>query len=374
MSNIKIIVNIIKYEIKHQLKSIVFWIIIASVLFIFYSELTAFIVFYPLQSADDLANLIRVGAGSDFMVETTAEEKKAIVKEALLQAELGKISDADRAKLNQLVNKIDQLTLSELIYYFGENSELNRLINKTIASNRLRRLSLPEARQKVLLKLEEDTFSAYYARRYADRIAAISSIIILFIFAFVFDKDYKNNANETLYAKPIKALNYVSGKYFGALLPYLFFITILATIVAVYMKTKLSPFGWEFNLLDMYRYLFLWVWITVIYSSLLITTFSLLVGPGIAIIPFYLLYFNQMIGPEITATGRGFPIDLYHFIIRWDYFFKIPSPELNLLILKNRFIYLSISILLFFIMVGFWKKVGNFKKGVIYNVFQRIKV
>lgn len=378
MNTAATIASIMKYELKQQLKSIVFWIIVALLLIFLYSEIFPYIMYYPIKTESDLERLKEVGAYTDLMIEKSEKEVNEVIKEYLVGiVNANDTAKEDKDSVQTMLGKMakEDMSLKDIEIYSKEKlSKYYNTIRVIISNKKYRDATLDEAKGKVNGALKLDRFSSYFARRFADRIGVFSVLIILFIFAFIFEKDRRDNINEIIYTRPVKAVEYVTGKYLGALFAYLLLLSFITIILDILVCYKSASMGWSFNFFDIIGYTFSWVFISIIFISVLITALSLILKSGIATIPVYLVYFIAIVKPVMAKSGEIiYPVGLTRFIIRWDGgFFDIESPERVSQIIQNRTFYSILAIVLLGVAVFAWNRFRTLKKGVFNNVYSSI--
>lgn len=366
-----------KYELKQQFMSIVFWIVAALILIFLYSEVLPYVLYYPFNTDKDMAKLKEVGAYTDLLIEKSDKEVNDAIKDYLVKiVNSSTFPKEDKESVQTMLDKVsnENMSLYNIEIYTKENLSKYYSIIKVIINRKYRDATLDEAKDKVNDALKLNRFSSYFARRLADRIAVFSVFIILFIFAFIFDKDRRDNINEIIYTKPVKAYEYVIGKYLGALLSYLILISVIIIILDVLVCYKSALIGWSFNFFDIIGYTLSWGFITILYASILITALSLILQSGIAAIPVYLVYFIAMVKPIMTNNGEiVYPVGLTRYIIRWDGgFFDIETSNKVNQIVQNRIFYSLLTIILLIITAFVWKRCRTLKRGVFNDVFRSI--
>jgi ABC-type transport system involved in multi-copper enzyme maturation permease subunit len=367
------IYSIFRYEVKYQFKNIILWSVSLLLLIFLYTEVVPYALYYPVKTQNDLVNLQKVGAAGDFRVKSTDTEIKNEIKTSLEnRLKDSSLTQKEKASLEVLIRDINQKSSNDILKYFEEMPDFYESVKSIIEFNTYRVATLAEVQSMVNDKLRSERFSAYFARRYCDRLAVFACFIILFLFAFTFDRDRRSNINEILYTKPVKSTEYIIGKYLGVLLPFLMIISFITIVVGLFMYFRFTNFGWQFNPVDIYKSFLLWVCVSVIFSGALITALSLLLRNGIATLPLYLVYYIFMVKPSMDGGVWGYPIDLAHFMIRWDNFFKPESGILSTLIIQNRVLYLLLAFLFIIISIILWEKNRGSIKGVIDNAYKRL--
>lgn len=81
MNTATTIMSIMKYELKQQFKSIVFWIVTAILLIFLYTEILPYIMYYPIKTESNMQKLKEVGAYTDLLIEKSDKEVNEAIKE-----------------------------------------------------------------------------------------------------------------------------------------------------------------------------------------------------------------------------------------------------------------------------------------------------
>lgn len=374
MNSLSVIKDIVKYELKYYFKSGVFWLITVALLIFIYVEIVPYVLYYPIETESDLANLKKAGAFSDFLVEKNDSDRRNDIKKFMVEIlKSESISLENKRLIEGILPDIDNKSIAQIEEYFKNSKDYIKYIKTVVTAKR--DATLEEAKEMVNRALDNNAFSFYFSRRYADRVSVFFNFVILFVFAFIFARDKKENMNEIIYSKPMKSIEYVYGKYLGAFIPILILLAIITASLDFFLYYKCTNLGLKFDVFDIIKYSFIWTLISILYSSSLITTLSIILKNGIAVIPIYIFYFIVMIRPDVLKDGTyGYPVDFFHFIIRGsEAFFDPENINKGLLIVYNRYLYTLLFIALLVVATLLWKNSRSFNKGgkLRENVFKR---
>ncbi|MEN8907612.1 MAG: ABC-2 transporter permease, partial [Clostridiales bacterium] len=263
-----------------------------------------------------------------------------------------------------VLNNIDSISVKELEESFSKSiykTTINLIINEK------RELQLKEAQDYINKVLQKESFTKYFSFRYSDRISVFLCFIIVFMFAFIFDRDKKYNVNDMIFSKPIKSVEYISGKYLGALIPVITLTMLVTVMISFITYFKFKNETYKISILDIINANLLYVFPSVIFASLFIMLLSIILKNGIAVIPIYIFYFIIMVKQDLNLNI------FMRFIIRTDggFYDQIDIENFNLII-QNRILYLLLAIILFILSVVSWKKTKSLKGEIKNNLFKRI--
>lgn len=195
-------------------------------------------------------------------------------------------------------------------------------------------------------------FSQLFFKILASQISFYSSFFLLFILPQTLSNSKERNVNNMIYATPISSKHYILSKFFGNILILLIFNFLLLITLGAYHMPKVIKAGLEFNLLDAIIPFLLFVLPQYLFvaSFLLLSTVTL--KHYILSIPLYIFLIalpnelgiiNYFINPNMALTGSK---DIHASIPPINLYFGILTSIL-LLILSFLFIWLSCN---------FWSK------------------
>lgn len=107
-----------------------------------------------------------------------------------------------------------------------------------------------EVNQYIKGKLDQHTFSYYFARKFADFAGLHMGFFATILLAFLFLQDTRKNTYELLHTKPVKAWQYVLGKITGGFLMMAGVLFLLNIIFFVLCEVTAIKSGFPMNPLD----------------------------------------------------------------------------------------------------------------------------
>lgn len=251
--------GLFKFEIKKQLKSIVFWASIIAA------------IFFAIKS--NFMNLF------DLPVETDKEAYEFI-------------DDKQGGELNPY--RLENLWK----YDFSK-----RVSNETADQN-------PDAMpfkyegikaEEINDIIKEDTkgfrFSQLFFKIFVAKLLKYLSFFLLFIIPGVLAKDKLNNIESMIYTKPINSKQYILSKFFGNITLYTIVSFFAFVGVGIYQRPKTLRAGLEFSFLDIFFPFLCYVVPCIVFTSSFLFFFSIISKYPIISIPIYfflVLMLNEM--------------------------------------------------------------------------------
>ncbi len=350
------------------MKSLSFWLVSFIFIFFIYTEVSPYLINYPIESQKKLDQLKKQGAYGDFYVNKTVTDKMNDVKEYLSNYMKSDIPQERKAELDLLLNEINEGSkgLGEVLAYFeastSENAANELAVIRSIIDTVKREATLEEVQAKVKTALENSPFSVYISKIYGDRTTALLNFLMLFIFAFLFARDHKNQLGEILHTKAVKPYEYVLGKYLGALIPLLALVLITALVVDFCMYINfLSHPDYKINLLNIVNYTLLFPVVSLLFSSALVTFLALVFKNGFAVIPVYAAYYMFAINPDVSFFGTANLLDML-IRMKGNFLTLIPDAEWRS-IYFNRAFYMLLTAILLSLASTCWKYSTRQKRG-----------
>ena len=159
-------------------------------------------------------------------------------------------------------------------YYKGTAEEINAYLDK---------------------KLEDKTFSFYYARKFADFAGLYMVFFAIIMLAVLFLQDTKKHTYELLHTKPVTAGKYVMGKVSAGFTICLLVLTILNILFWVLCRIYTKDSGFEVRLWDFVASTVLYILPNMLMIVSIYTLISLIFKnplPGVPLLILYMVYSN----------------------------------------------------------------------------------
>ncbi|MBQ3876239.1 MAG: hypothetical protein II796_01750 [Oscillospiraceae bacterium] len=292
--------GLFKFEVKRQLKSIVFWASIIAA------------IFFAIKS-DDMQLF-------DLPVETDKEAREFII---------------DKEGGEDNIYKIAALRDCDWSEYEGiRAAEINNIIKENTKGFR---------------------FSQLFFKIFATQTLTHLSFFLLLIIPGVLAKDKLNNMDEMLHTKPINSRQYILSKFFGNITLYTLISFLGFVGVGIYQRPKALKVGLEFNFLDISFPFFCYVVPCILFTSSFLFFFSIISKyPVVSIASYFFLVFSPnstgfipyFVNSHMAVAG-GYDEQLHKLIV----------PPVNLYYgLGRQGILLAVSIVFMVFVCVIWEK------------------
>lgn len=186
--------------------------------------------------------------------------------------------------------------------------------------------------------MEKDKFTNAYGRIFADYMGITAGFFPVFISAFVFIKEQKQNDYEKKYKSKISFEKYIFAKYLGMCICIMGCYFVLAAYTTLsYLKFALDTNS-VIDKMAIYKYTFSWIGPTVLFTTAFGMFMAGIFNNAVAAIVIQLiLWFNSI------KDLRG-EYNLMHFVIRFNTFGEYDKYlQFKTAIIENRIFYTIIS-------------------------------
>ena len=337
--------NLLKFEIKKQVSSLTYMIILGICMVFAISQLNE--VFHlPVTTDEDIYALEKSGELNYIFKPTTDKEiKEKTIK--FLQEQINNASiPANRVEqLNVVLTMLQEETntLDDVIAVYKEDEFVYPWLCVSKEQFSKRYGSVEEVNHNLQRDVGEEGYSTKLIIKYVSYMQAISAFLVFPIFLFAMLRDYQHNMFETVYVQPMSTNKYILCRYFGALLPLIVYLYILGEGLNLISISRFIGAGYKVDYTSFITYFMIYLLPTIFFFSGLVTALMLVVRKVVAVFPIYVLYVIFNITPEAFRFGTA--LKMINPIIRLDR--QIPSVQY---ILINRLAYIMLGIIL--LMVG----------------------
>lgn len=360
-------------EIKLNIKSITFWVLIAMILVFYLSQFSGGFKsaqkpltpdeyrakygqepYYGYVHSDELEDIMKE-TYSQLMIDYHRESAylEIIMFNKTIKLSDEQLSVIENAFLKLAPEGVIDNKLSEEEFYsimdkvdkaIGKGSWYSKEKIKTFYSKR--RMTYEEALEDYNLLIKEG-MNEPYSRLFADYIGIAIGLFTVFVAATALIKDKKKKTRELIYTTSIPSSKLVIIRYFSIVLPV--FLAVL--ILAVYAAYEVGMVSKTINPLPFIFYSFYWLLPTLLFVVSLAFVLQLIFKNGIIpIIVMFLLWFNSM--PFISNQYR-----LANYVIRYNAVTtSAVYNEVSQQIMYNRIFTLAISIILLVISIVMYEK------------------
>lgn len=348
---------IIKRELKNYFKNPIYWIGLIIVIIGIYQMLEPYLNLHYFKTEQEIQN-IQVSNRSDadimegYLPFTPKEQwilgcekiKKTMIEEMGLpqQEATGYIDKIEGMNLEDASRYLEEvcgyskaeITLGDLEYHQGSMQEVNGYIQQ---------------------KLQEHTFSYYFARKFADSCGLYMAFFCTILLSFLLLRDSKKDTYELLHTKPIKNWQYIMGKIIGGLCAVLFILGVLNLVFGLVIQVHGTMSGFSVNSVD----ILLATCLYILPNMLMIICVFVIVAlifrnplPAVPLLVLYIIYSNM---GSTGADGRfgyyGRPLAI---MVRFPgKFFDTTLPPY---IFLNQIFLVAASAVLMILAIFIWKR------------------
>lgn len=352
---LKIILN----EIRYQLKNVTFYGFLIVVFLMFFSQLgipvkSEFTLsvqkekYYRAQKIIDNEEKMKqmyFWLSRDYSEGTVSKDKFAFTYHT-------KLNDDEKKYLKSAIDKIytfDSENNLQLKVSYNEYLDIlknldDNLGNKTIYVNPEKcglyneEISDENAQKIYKNVMEKDKFTNAYGRIFADYMGITAGFFPVFISAFVFIREQRQNDYEKKYKFKISFERYVLAKYLGMCICIMGCYFVLATYTTLsYFKFALDTNS-VIDKMAIYKYTFSWIGPTVLFTTAFGIFMAGIFNNAVAAIVLQLILWCNSIK---DLSGE---YNLMHFVIRFNRFGEYDKYlQFKTAIIENRIFYAIIS-------------------------------
>lgn len=375
--------QIAQSEMKYQLRSIVFWILILVT-----------VVFYSGQFGSDVGKIQEpqppmatgdgrvpyYGSTMDLTPEEEMQELAAQISMDLNHYQgferLGLLSKRVKFRPEQkraMEQLRDLMQSGKLTYdaFQRETTKLDEVLGgNTIYGPRFRfllhrPLTYEEALKGYQTMLYTEGVTRAYGRLFADYLGITAGLFPAFLAAFLLGRDRRTRMNELIRAKRVHPLTYVFGKY----------LALVVLLGAAYLVIALHPTwtfyrlsveaGWRFHWWGFLQYALWWVIPTMMFTVALAMTVAELIGNGLVALAIQMLLWFSSVASLMGNYSLSKYIIRFNSAGMYDVFQRSAHS-----IMINRLFYvvLSIGLIVLCAVIWNWKGVRGRAEG---HGFQR---
>ena len=204
-------------------------------------------------------------------------------------------------------------------------------------------------------KLEDKTFSFYYARKFADFAGLYMVFFAIIMLAVLFLQDTKKHTYELLHTKPVTAGKYVMGKVSAGFTICLLVLTILNILFWVLCRIYTKDSGFEVRLWDFVASTVLYILPNMLMIVSIYTLISLIFKnplPGVPLLILYMVYSN--LGGTNAEGVYGYWGKPLAIMVRFPgQLFDTTPPPMALL---NQSFLIIVSVVIILISIQIWKR------------------
>lgn len=353
----KTMIAIFKREIKNYLKRPLFWVGIVLVIYGVFSATSPYLTTHYLTTGEEIindqSNTSVEGEVYEGYIPATPEKHREVWHEKV-KIKLTDVFGLTDSEAQNVIEKLESMNLKEAYayleqeydwygarylyedstYYKGTAEEINAYLDK---------------------KLEDKTFSFYYARKFADFAGLYMVFFAIIMLAVLFLQDTKKHTYELLHTKPVTAGKYVMGKVSAGFTICLLVLTILNILFWVLCRIYTKDSGFEVRLWDFVASTVLYILPNMLMIVSIYTLISLIFKnplPGVPLLILYMVYSN--LGGTNAEGVYGYWGKPLAIMVRFPgQLFDTTPPPMALL---NQSFLIIVSVVIILISIQIWKR------------------
>lgn len=350
-------IAIFKREIKNYLKRPLFWVGILLVIYGVFDATSPYLTTHYLTQGEEIVNdypdTVHLANVYEGYIPADPQKHRELWNEQIKEAltDEFEMSDFDA---QSVINKLTDMELEEAFLYLDEKYDWYgaRYMYEDCAYYKG---TADEINAYLDEKLEHETFSFYYARKFADFAGLFMFFWAAILLSVLFLQDTKKHTYELLHTKPVTAGNYVLGKVSAGFAVCLIALAILNLLFWALCLLYTKDSGFEVRLWDFVVSTVLYILPNMLMIVSVYTLISLLFKnplPGVPILILYMVYSNM--GGRNAEGVYGYWGRPFAIMVRFpgQLFDTAPPP---MALLNQSFLILASAVILL-ISVQLWKR------------------
>lgn len=283
-------INMLKKEIKYLLKTPIFYLGIAIVIYILISTLYPYLNLY--KNVRDNGSNVKYGNGeliSGYIPTDRSEQEKLVfnrIQESLVN-DFG-ISEKEASESIEIIKGMD--SLEDIQTYLNSQYGMTKGGIANVYEDFSGKYATKKEMKNYLAELfQNSTYTENFTFKYIDYLGVGLVYFSIIVFMLVFMRDMKKDIFSLLHTKPISGISYIITKLFAGLIPIYLFAVCTTAIFDYLANMMAGQYGSEKEWLSIWVKLVLlilpnifmvgvfFIFITVIFKSMLPTIPALLV-------------------------------------------------------------------------------------------------
>ena len=250
---------VIKQEIKNYLKNPISWLGMIFILIELFQILNPYLQLHYFTSEQEIQALETDDIDDRSILEgyvTCTESERMelafdktqeyLIQEMNLSEKDVKNAIHDIKKINTAKENVDV----ELNTLLGEEMYSGHVFGYYYYESGMRKASVQEANAYIEEKMEAQSYSWYFGRKFADFCGLFMGFFSAILMVFLFLRDSRKDIYELLHTKPIRPVSYVAGKIGGGFCILLMIWGVLVAIFGVLCEAHGRIAGLPVNMMD----------------------------------------------------------------------------------------------------------------------------
>ncbi len=352
--------SILRREVKNYLKQPLFWIGVVIVIFGVFQNVSPYLSVHYLAEGEEIVNdfpeTFRLAEVYEGYVPSTEEQRREIWKEKIqedlidefrmsraeAEAVISEVSGTNEMDIRSACERLEKEYGFYRAYYAYEMAAYHKGTREEINSY-------------IASKLEDKSFSYYFARKFADFAGLFMGFFATIMLSVLFLQDTRKNTYELLHTKPVSAGKYVAGKIGGGFASCLAVLAVLDLIFWLLCAAAMKNTGFEVKLTDFTAAACLYILPNMLMIVSVYSLVSLLFKSPLPAVPLLFLYIVYSNMGSRNAEGiygyYGRPLAV---MVRFpgQLFDTAPPP----MVLLNQSFLILASLGIIFAAVQLWKR------------------
>ena len=348
--------SILKREVKNYVKSPLFWIGIAVVVFMVFQNVSPYMNIHYLTEGEEIVNdypeTYRGGDVYEGYVQTDTALRREIWEEQIQETLISEFQ-MDDAKAQAVIDEMKEMDIMAACEHLEQYSFYGAYY--VYVNTAYHKGTHEEINSYIAEKLRNKAFSYYFSRKFADFAGLFMGFFATVILSVLFMQDTRKNTYELLHTKPVSAGNYLLGKVGGGFAVCLIILAVLNIIFFGLCSALTESSGFEVRLADF----ILATCFYILPNMLMIVSFYCLISllfknplPAVPLLSLYIMYSNMgRTNAEGVYGYYGRPLAI---MVRFPgAFFDTAPPPMALL---NQSFLIVAATGLIFISMQIWKR------------------
>lgn len=346
---------LIKRSVVSYLKNPIFWIGLLVVIISVYQCLAPYLSIHYMSENEKMPDEVALYDADimDGYVPTDDNMRRKLWEEKLYRNLRDEENGFGMAKeeAKQIISEIHNMDVKKASAYLEKKYQYYNALY-VYEDLSLHQGTTEEVNQYIKDKLDQHTFSYYFARKFADFAGLHMGFFAAILLAFLFLQDTRKNIYELLHTKPVKAWQYVLGKITGGFLVMAGVVFLLNIIFFVLCEVTAIKSGFPMNPLDFFINSLFYIMPNMLMICCIYAGVALLFKnplPATPLLLLYMVYSNMM--KETDGIYHAGPLSI---MVRFPgNFFETQLPYMANL---NQCFLVAASILLALFAVMIWKR------------------
>ena len=218
-----------------------------------------------------------------------------------------------------------------------------------------KKADITEMEQYLDYIFQKDTYTNYFARKYADYLGISSILFTMIVFSILLIRDMRKNVYSFIHTKPISGRTYVLGKFFTGISFVICTIVVFALIADIIALNIGNSYGYQTNFWDIWGNIFAFDLPGILLTGSIMLFISLLFKNIIPAVPAMLLYYMYAnIGTISADEGYHYQVKPGAVFVRFPQMFtetEVPSG-----IIENQIFLLILAIILLVASIQIWER------------------